>query len=247
VPKQRGAYEALIVLTGVSARRSAHDAAAAALAEARQLIDPSWPARRRAAAAFAGWVSALNANRIDDAIDAAWQEVALCREAGNALDAAIAFSHVGIAEKELPELRTSSEARLREAIALFDAAGRADAAAHVHYSLCVVLMHRDAMAESLEQARRSYRLLRRNGEQALMLGLLPLLAVRCGEHQSAAVALGYAAAVYQSAGLKPRAFYLEAEARLNETLPEEHFERRRTEGSLMSEEAVFARVLGARA
>lgn len=243
----RGTFEALIVLTGVSARRAAHDTAAAALAEARQWVDPAWPARRRAAAAFAGWVSALNANRIGDAVDEAWREVALCREAGNALDTAAALGHVGIAEINLPGRQTSGEALLREAVALFDAAGRPDAAAHVLYSLSVVLMHRDAMDESIEQACRSYRLLRRNGEQALMLGLLPLLAVRRGDHDAAGVALGYAAAVYQRSGLKPRGFYTEAQARLHAALPAGDFARLKMEGSLMNEEAVFARVLGARA
>ena len=241
----RGAFEALIVRTGVAARRSEPAAASAALAQAERLVDPQWAARRRSALPFAAWVNALNARRHEEAVEHAWREVALCRDAGSPLDEAIALGHVGIAETNVPGQEVAGEARLREAIAGQAAAGKMQAAGHAGYSLCLVLLRRGALDEALEQARKAYKLLRSDGEQALMLGLLPLLAVRLGRLDVAANAAGYAAAVYARAGLPSRGLYGEAVARLQECLPAERYAHLAAEGAGLDEEAVYARVLGA--
>ena len=237
-------YDALIVCTGVAARRSDHGAASTALAEAQQLVDPAWPARRRSALAFAGWVSSLNARRESEAVGHGWREVALARESGSAFDQAVALGHVGIAEINVPGQEATGESRLREAVALFAAAGRSDASAHVSYSLSLALLRRGALDEALEQARQAYRLLRRDGEQSLMLGLLPLLAVRRDQFEAAARAAGYAAAVYARANLTPRGLFGEAVARLKEQLPAEQHARLMNEGAALNEEQAFTLVLG---
>jgi predicted ATPase/DNA-binding winged helix-turn-helix (wHTH) protein len=239
----RGEYEALIVCTGVAARRSEHDLAAASLAAAANLVDPTWPARRRSALAFAGWVSALNARRAGVAVEHAWQEVALCRESGSAFDEAIALGRVGIAEINAPGHEAAGEARLREAADWLAAAGRPEAAGHVSYSLALALLRRGALDEALLAARRAYRLLRRDGEQALMLGLLPLLAVRRERYEAAARSAGYASAVYARAGLPSRGLFGEAVTRLQAVLPAEALGRLMVEGASLSEEADFALVL----
>ena len=213
------------------------------VAEAAGLVDPQWPARRRSALAFAGWVSALNEQRGEVAMEHAWREVALCRESGSVFDEAIAFGRVGIAQINAAGQAVVGEARLREAIDRLAAAGRPEAAGHVSYSLTLVLLRRGALDEALQVARRAYRLLRRDGEQALMLGLLPLLAVRRERYEAAARSAGYAAAVYARAGLPSRGLFGEAVARLQEVLPAEAYARLLAEGALLTEEASFALVL----
>jgi predicted ATPase/DNA-binding winged helix-turn-helix (wHTH) protein len=240
----RGTFEALIVRIGVAARRSAHDEAKAALAEAEQLGDPAWPARRRAALALAAWVAALNANRADEAVGHALREVAISQETGSASDEAMALARVGMAEIHVPGCEAIGEARLRQAESLLDAAGNAQSGGHIGYSLSLALMRRGAFDEALDQARRTYRLLRRDGEQGLMLGLMPLLAVSRGDLQGAARAAGYVAAVYARAGLPQRGNFADAIARLRLALPLEEIERMGAEGARFSEESFFAQVLG---
>ena len=173
----------------------------------------------------------------------AWREVALCRESGSAIDEAIAFGRVGIAQINAAGQAVAGEARLREALERLAAAGRPEAAGHVSYSLTLVLLRRGALDEALQVARRAYPLLRRDGEQALMLGLLPLLAVRRERYEAAARSAGYAAAVYARAGLPSRGLFGEAVARLQEVLPAEAYARLMAEGALLTEEADFALVL----
>ena len=239
----RLAYDALIVRIAVAARRSEQVVATAALAEAERLVDPAWPARRRSALAFAAWVAALNARRETEAVEHAWREVALSREAGSVFDEGVALSHVGAAAIYVPGQAEAGEALLHDATALMAKAGRPNSAGHSLYSLSVALMRRGATDEALAQARRAYPMLRREGEQGLMLGLLPLLAVHGGRHEDASRATGFAAAVYARSGLPPRGFFIEAVARLQQEVPAADHVRWAALGASMKEEAVYSMVL----
>ena len=147
----------------------------------------------------------------------------------------------------MPGCEAAGEARLRDAAARMAAFGQPEAVGHVLYSLSLALLRRDAIDEALAQARRAYRLLRRDGEQSLMLGMLPLLAVRSGRLEDAARAAGYAGAVYARAGLPSRGLYVEAVAHLQESLPAGDYARLTAEGAALTEEATYALVLDAAA
>lgn len=240
---RRGAFEAFAARAAIAARRADQSAAAAALDAARALVEPAWPAERRSLLAFASWISALWFSGPAEAVKHAWQQVALRREAGNEYGEVIALGNVGAAEILIAGQEATGEARLRDAATRLEALGMQAADGHIRWNLTAALVLRGALDEALRQARLAYRSLRREGDQKLMLGLLPLLAARLGHIEAAARFAGYAAAAPDAGGIRRGRWNKQAVALLQQALPADRYEELMAEGARLNEEDAFALVL----
>lgn len=236
------AYEALIVRAAIAGRRHDADAALPALAEAQRLEDPLWPAQRRAALAFAQWIVALNLGRHDEARRHALRQAALNREAGNALGEQLALGNAATCDV-WGGRPTEAIAPLRAVVAALEGIGHGYAVGHMLYNLAAALAMTGALEDALHEARRAYPLLRREGDQGIMLGTLVRLAAARGRTEAALRVAGYARGVQQRLGLDVERLAGYAEELIPPTVPEAERERLLAEGAALSEEQAFALAL----
>jgi len=235
-------YEALVVRAAIGGRRFDFAAAEPALAEAARLEMPEWPPSWRARLAFAQWVVALNAGRYADARQYAQRQADLNREAGIAVSEQLARGNVATCDvwggepaRAIPALRT--------VIAELDHLGSGRSAGHMVYNLAEALRRTGELDEALAQARRAYALLRREGDQNILLYVLPRLAADRGHHEAAVRIVGYALQVRARMGMVVGEFTAWVEEGVPETLTEDVRVRLRAEGAALTEDQAFALVL----
>jgi predicted ATPase/DNA-binding winged helix-turn-helix (wHTH) protein len=234
-------YEALAMRAGIAARRQDYPQAHAALAEARRIEDPAWAPHRRSLLAFAEWILALREGRYADARIHAQRQADLSRESGNAFGVQMGLGNVGACDAYggAPERAIG---RLREVIAELDRIGAGDAAGHFLSNLAYALMKVGETDESLAALRRAYALLRREGDQAILLSVLAQLAAMRGDTRAALRVRGYTAALWDAQRLPPPS-WLSADDLAPEVASHER-EALLAEGRRLPEEQVFGLVLG---
>ncbi len=235
-------FEALVVRAAIAGRRGDAGAALPALQEAQRLEDARWPAQRRAALAFAQWIVALNLGRYEEARSHALRQADLNREATNPLGEQLALGNAATCDVWGGHPARSIEP-LRAVIARLEAIGHGYAAGHMLYNLAVALVLVGALDEALQQARRAYPLLRREGDQAIMLSLLVRLAAARADPVGALRLSGYARRVRAELGLDAAQFAAWAEQPIPPTVPASERERLFAEGAALTEEQAFALVL----
>ncbi len=235
-------YEALIVRAAIGARRSDFAAAAPALAEAARLENPEWPPQWRARLAFAQWIVALRAGRYAEARQHAQRQADLQREAGIALSEQLARGNVATCDVWGGEPARAIPA-LRAVIAELDRLGSGWSAGHMVYNLAEALRQTGELDEALVQARRAYALLRREGDQNILFGVLPRLAAARGRHEAAVRFVGYALRTRVRMGIADEGFAAWAEEGVPDTLTEDLRVRLRDEGAALTEDQAFALVL----
>jgi tetratricopeptide (TPR) repeat protein len=234
-------YQALAMRAGIAARRNDYPAAHLALAEARDIEDPAWAPRRRSLLAFAEWILALREGRYAEARDHAQRQGDLNRASGDAFGVQMGLGNVGACDAYggAPERAIGL---LREAIAGLDRIGAGDAAGHFVGNLAYALMQVGELDEALAAMRRAYALLRREGDQAMLLVSLTGLAARRGDTRAALQVMGYALAFWEAQGL--RSIRVPAADALAPDIASHEREALLVEGRRLTEEQVFAMVLG---
>ena len=226
----------------IGARRSDFAAAAPALAEAARLENPEWPPQWRARLAFAQWIVALRAGRHAEARQHAQRQADLQREAGIALSEQLARGNVATCDVWGGEPARAIPA-LRAVIAELDRLGSGWSAGHMVYNLAEALRQTGELDEALVQARRAYALLRREGDQNILFGVLPRLATARGRHEAAVRFVGYALRTHARMGIADEGFAAWAEEGVPDGLTEDLRVRLRDEGAALSEDQAFALVL----
>lgn len=235
-------YDALVVRAGIGGRRRDLVAADLALQEAARLEDPRWPAHWRASLAFAQWIVALNAGRYDEARTAARRQAELQRAAGNTLGEQLALGNVATCDVWGGE-PARAVPQLRAVIAELERLGYGDGAGHMVYNLCQALVELGELDEALQQARRAYALLRREGDQGILWGTLVRLAAARGRSQASLRLSGYAQRVRRLAGLDDDGFAGWAEAQVPASFDADERSRLRAEGETLNEDQAFALAL----
>jgi len=235
-------YEALIVRAAIGGRRRDSAAADPALAEAASLERTEWPPPWRARLAFAQWIVALNAGRYAEARPYAQRQADLNREAGIALSEQLARGNVATCDVWGGEPARAIPV-LRAVIAELDRLGASWSAGHMVYNLAEALRQTGEFDEALVQARRAYALLRREGDQNILFGLLPRLAADRGRHEAAVRFVGYALRTSARMGIADEEFATWAEDGVPDTLTEDLRARLRDEGAALSEDQAFALIL----
>jgi len=235
-------YEALIVRAAIGGRRRDFAAAEPALSEAARLEYPEWPPQWKARLAFAQWIVALNAGRHAEARRHAQRQADLNREAGIALSEQLARGNVATSDVWGGEPARAIPV-LRSVIAELARLGAGGSAGHMVFNLAEALRQTGELDESLVQARRAYALLRREGDQNIMFGVLPRLAAARGCYEAAVQFVGYAMRTHVRMGIAAEGFIAWAEEGVPETLTEDARIRLRDEGMGLTEDQAFALVL----
>jgi predicted ATPase/DNA-binding winged helix-turn-helix (wHTH) protein len=235
-------YEALIVRAAIGGRRRDFAAAEPALAEAARLENPEWPPQWKARLAFAQWIVALAAERYAEARQHAQRQADLNREAGIALSEQLARGNVATTDVWGGEPARAIPV-LRSVIAELDRLGAGWSAGHMVFNLAEALRQTGEIDEALAQARRAYALLRREGDQNILLGVLPRLAADRGRHEAAVRFVGYAKRTHVRMGIAAEGFTAWAEQGVPETLTEDARMRLRDEGAGLTEDQAFALAL----
>lgn len=234
-------YDALLVRAGLGARRYEFAAAHAAVAEAGRIEDPTWIPRRRALRAFAEWILALREGRYEDARAHAMRQAELNRASGIARGEQIALGNVAVSDLLGGQPEVAAR-QLRAVIAELDRLGAGHAAGHSVMNLAWALLDLGDVAQALVTARRAYALLRREGDQALMLPLLARIAARRGDHHAALKVAGYSLSFWSAIGLQDRVGLSDAE--LAPQVAAAQREALMADGASLSEEQAFELVLG---
>ncbi len=232
-------YEVLVVRAAIAGRRRDMDAARSALAEAQRIEDSHWPPHRRASLAFAQWIVALNDDRASEARVHAERQTALNRAAGNALGEQLALGNVASCDVWGGQPARAVPA-LRAVIGELERTGHGFAAGHMAYNLAAALEMEGELDEALVQARRAHALLRREGDQEIMLRLLVRIAAARGRPGSALRVLGYARALWRRLGLDDEALARYAEAAIPDVIGAEERAQLFAEGATLTEEQAFA-------
>ena len=235
-------YDALVARAGIGGRRRDAAAADVALEEAARLEDPQWPPHWRASLAFAQWIVALNAGRFDEARQAARRQAELQRAAGNVLGEQLALGNVATCDVWGGE-PARAVPQLRAVVAELGRLGHDYAAGHMVYNLCSALLDLGEFDEALQQARRAYALLRREGDQDILWGTLVRLAAARGRAQAALRLSGYAQRLRRLAGLDDGGFTAWAEAAVPASFGADERQRLRAEGEALDEAQAFALAL----
>ena len=185
---------------------------------------------------------ALRAGRYAEARQHAQRQADLQREAGIALSEQLARGNVATCDvwggepaRAIPALRT--------VIAELDRLGSGWSAGHMVYNLAEALRQTGEFDEALVQARRAYALLRREGDQNILFGVLPRLAAARGRHEAAVRFVGYALRTRVRMGIADEGFAAWAEEGVPDTLTEDVRVRLRDEGAALTEDQAFALVL----
>jgi tetratricopeptide (TPR) repeat protein len=235
-------YEALIVRAAIGGRRRDFAAAEPALAEAERLEKPEWPPQWRARLAFAQWIVALRAGRHAEARPHAQRQADLQREAGIPVGEQLARGNVASCDVWGGEPARAIPV-LRAVIAELDRLDSSLKAGHMVYNLAEALRQTGELDEALVQARRAYALLRREGDQNILLDVLPRLAADRGRHEAAVRFVGYALSTRARMGIPDEGFAAWAEEGVPDTLTEDLRVRLRDEGAALSEDQAFALIL----
>ena len=236
-------YEASIVRAAIGARRDDFAAAELALAEAAALERPEWRPQWRARLAFAQWIVALRQGRHADARPHAQRQADLNREAGIPVGEQLALGNVATCDAWGDEPARAVPA-LRAVIAELERLGAGRTAGHMLHNLTSALHRTGALDEALAQARRAYALLRREGDQNILLEVLPRLTAARGRHEAAVRLVGYAART--RAGFADAGWTAWAEEGVPATLTEDARARLRAEGAALTEDQAFALALADR-
>lgn len=237
-------YEALVVRAAIAGRRRDGPAASAALNELRRIEQPTWPPHRRASRAFAEWVVALNDARYDEAREHATAQADLNRAAGNLLGELLALGNVATCDvwADQPERAVP---QLRRVIAELERAGFGYTAGHMVYNLAVALSSLGELDEAVAQMSRAYALLRREGDQAIMLPSLVRLTAARGCADAALRLSGYAQALRRRLGIDSPDALNWTEKLVPASIGPAERARLREEGAGMAEEQAFALALDA--
>lgn len=241
------AYDALMKVATIGARRGARAEVAAALAEADRIEDPSWPARQRAQARFARFMWCMMGGRYAEALEFARQQRDLYREEGNVVGEQVVASNIGelLLAVGQPE---AARAEILPAAARLEALHADAAAGHViGVDMCALIMlgrHDEARA----RGRAAYVRLQREGDTLWLLDSLAWSAALQGHHADAARIAGYADARFAETGEVRRGIGGErraaVDALLAGNLSEDEWRASLTAGAAMSDSEVFALALG---
>ena len=199
------------------------------------------PSGRRDSRSHSGsWPS--HAERYAEARQHAQRQADLSREAGIALSEQLARGNVATSDVWGGEPARAIPV-LRSVIAELDRLGAGGSAGHMVFNLAEALRQTGEIDEALAQARRAYALLRREGDQNILLGVLPRLAADRGRHEAAVRFVGYAKRTHVRMGIAAEGFTAWAEEGVPETLTEDARMRLRDEGAGLTEDQAFALVL----
>lgn len=187
---------------GIAARRFDFAAAHEALDEARRVEHDAWPPHARKWRAFAEWIVALREGRYAEARAHALRQAALNRAAGNAPGEQIALGNVAACDL-LDGQPESAASQLRSVIAELDRLGKGAAAGHAVYNLAAALLALGDVEGALNEALRAHALLRREGDQAILLSLLAQLAAARGDRHAAVRVAGYTLHYWETLGIRP--------------------------------------------
>lgn len=235
-------YEALVVRAAIAGRRRDVGAASTALEELRRIEQPTWPPHRRASRAFAEWIVALNDARYEDARAHANAQANLNRAAGNLLGELLALGNVATCDVWADQ-PARAVPQLQRVVAELERSGNGYAAGHMVYNLAVALSSLGELDQAVVQMRRAYALLRREGDQAIMLSPLVRLTAARGRAKSALRLSGYAHALRARLGID-RAEELEwAEEFVPASIDDAERSRLREQGAALTEEQAFALAL----
>ena len=232
-------FQVLVVRAAIAGRRRDSDAAQSALVEAQRIEDPQWPPHRRASLAFAQWIVALNDGREADARVHAERQAALNRAAGNALGEQLALGNVASCDVWGGQPARAVPA-LRAVIGELERTGHGFAAGHMVYNLAAALEMQGEFDEALVQARSAHVLLRREGDQEIMLRLLVRIAAARGRPRAALRVLGYARALWRRLGLDDEELARYAEEVIPDVVGAEERAQLLAGGGALSEEQAFA-------
>jgi len=234
-------YEALLFRAGLGARRHEFAAAHEAVTEAGRIEDPTWIPRRRALRAFAEWILALREDRYEDAREHAMRQADLNRASGDARGEQVALGNVAVSDV-LGGQPEAAARQLRAVIAELDRIGAGNAAGHSVMNLAAALLDLGEVEQALATARRAYVLLRREGDQALLLQLLAQIAARRGDPQTALKVAGYTLKFWSALGLRHHAGLWDAE--LAPQVAAAQREALMADGASLTEEQAIQLVLG---
>lgn len=196
-------FHALVVRAGIAARRYEFTAAHEAIAEACQVERDAWPAKTRAWRAFAEWIVALREGRYADARAHALRQADLYRASGDARGEQIALGNVAACDLYAGQ-PDAAAAQLRAVVAELGRLGAESAASHSVFNLAAALLALGDVPAALNEAVRAHALLRREGDQALMLPLLAQLAAARGDPHAAVQVAGYTLDYWKRLGIRPR-------------------------------------------
>jgi len=198
-----GLYEALLTVTASGARRHEFAAAHAAAAEAARIDDPSWEPGQRLYRAFAEWMLALREGRYAAAREHALRQAELGRALGSKRAELLALGNVAACDAQdgPPERAVKS---LRSVIAELERIGYGHNAGQERLNLFYALLRSGALEEAHEEARRTYALLRREGDQASLIYPLAKLAAARGDPGAALKVAGYEQKRIEREGISSR-------------------------------------------
>jgi predicted ATPase/DNA-binding winged helix-turn-helix (wHTH) protein len=183
-------FDALIFAAVQGTRFASVEEMEAGIAEAARLERPEWPARQRASLQFARCWWLARQGRIEEALEAAQRQVAICREGGAEVVSLYALSNVTTMELLLHRWDEVLE-HTRPAIARLHVLAADAGAGHLYHNEMIGLLKLGRHDEARVSGRNAYPRLMGEADEYRMLLSLALLKAREGQLDVAMRIVGF--------------------------------------------------------
>ena len=246
VNARRGLYESLTVLAQKLIWRHDLPAAEAAIAEAGDLYDATWPPAMREGLLTARTYWLEVSGRAAEGEPLMAELVALMRSLGD--DRKLDHALMQMAESLFVQGKAAAAINMRREIAQRIGTRRVNYAASNLGKLCAALTYNDELDEALQTARTAFPLIQHEGAFCTYADHFALFACKAGRPADSARLLGRSDANFSASGFEREESELRAVRmtldRLRSALSASKLEALRAEGAVMTDEAAVRAALG---